>query len=67
MTKNWIILGIGVLLALFGTLWTLQGLNVMTGSAMSGVTMFAVLGPIVGILGVALVAFGVYRRRKATR
>jgi len=67
MTKNWIILGIGVLLALFGALWTLQGLNVMTGSAMSGVTMFAVLGPIVGVAGVVLFAFGVYRRRKSAR
>jgi len=67
MRKNWFILGVGVLLALFGTLWTLQGMDVLTGSAMSGVTLFAVLGPIVGVAGVALLAFGVYRRRNAAR
>ncbi|KRE40850.1 hypothetical protein [Knoellia sp. Soil729] len=45
---------LGVLLVLAGVVWTLQGLNVLGGSAMSGVTLWAVVGPIVAVLGVVL-------------
>jgi hypothetical protein len=54
MNKN-LQAGLGVLLALVGLIWTLQGLNVLGGSVMSGVTAWAVIGPIVVILGVWLV------------
>lgn len=60
---RWIWLVIGVVLLAFGVVWTLQGLNVLTGSAMSGHTIFAVIGPIVGIVGLILVVVGVQRRR----
>ncbi|MFG1962601.1 hypothetical protein [Nonomuraea sp. NPDC049028] len=51
--KAWIFLVLGVLLVLMGALWTLQGLGVVGGSVMSGVTLWAIIGPIVG----AVVAF----------
>ena len=43
--------------------WTLQGLDILGGSAMSGVTLWAVVGPLVAIAGLWLAASG-YRRRR---
>lgn len=60
---RWIWLVVGVLVLAVGVVWTLQGLNVLTGSAMSGHPIFAVIGPIVGIVGLILVVVGVQRRR----
>lgn len=53
--------GLGLLLVLIGLVWTLQGLNVLGGSAMSGVTLWAVIGPVVAVLGLTL-ALGARRR-----
>ena len=64
MRWAWLILG--VLAFLVGAVWTLQGLNVLKGSSlMSGQPLWAIIGPIVAIIGLALVAFGagVGRRR----
>ena len=44
----------GVVLLLIGGLWTLQGLGVVGGSAMSGVTLWAMVGPVVALVGVYL-------------
>ena len=57
------LLVVGVLLLLTGILWTLQGLDVIGGSAMSGVTTWAVIGPIVAVVGLVLAVLGA--RRKA--
>jgi hypothetical protein len=46
---------VGVLVLLVGALWTLQGLGYVGGSAMSGVTLWAVIGPIVAVAGLGLV------------
>jgi hypothetical protein len=51
-----------VLLLLTGILWTLQGLDVLGGSAMSGVTTWAVVGPIVAVVGLVLTVLGARRR-----
>ncbi len=45
---------IGVVLALLGLLWILQGLDVIGGSGMSGHGIWAVIGLVVGALGVFL-------------
>ncbi|MET7477029.1 hypothetical protein ABZT17_22030 [Streptomyces sp. NPDC005648] len=67
MKKNWIVLALGALLTLAGVAWTLQGMNVMKGSAMSGVTMWAVVGPIVALGGVVLLGVGLARLRRISR
>jgi hypothetical protein len=54
-------IGLGILLLLVGALWTLQGLGVVGGSVMSGVTLWAIIGPIVALAGIALAVSG--RRR----
>lgn len=49
--------GLGVLLILMGLVWTLQGLGVLQGSSpMTGETLWAVIGPIVALIGVIVVA-----------
>jgi len=44
----------GVVLLLVGVLWTLQGVGVVGGSVMSGVTLWAIVGPIVALVGAYL-------------
>lgn len=47
-----------------GAIWTLQGLDVLGGSSMSGVTLWAVIGPVVAVLGLTL-ALSARRRDSA--
>ena len=51
-----VLLVMGVVLILMGVVWTLQGLGVLGGSAMSGDALWAVVGPIVVVVG-AVVLF----------
>ena len=60
MRWTWLILG--VLAVLIGGVWTLQGLNILQGSGMSGNLTFAVIGPIVAVVGLILIAFGARQR-----
>jgi hypothetical protein len=57
-----LLLAIGVVLVLVGLLWFLQGIDVVGGSGMSGKTLWAVVGPIVAILGAAVIVAGNRRR-----
>jgi len=49
---------IGVLMVVVGAVWTFQGLGYLKGSPMTGVQLWAVVGPIVAGLGVALAYVG---------
>ena len=62
MNKN-LRVGLGVLLVLVGLIWTLQGLGYIAGSVMTGVTLWAIVGPIVAVLGIWLVAGALRARR----
>jgi hypothetical protein len=53
---------LGVVLALAGVVWTLQGLGLVGGSFMTGATIWAVIGPITALAGVIVAARG-FRRR----
>jgi hypothetical protein len=59
---RWLLLVLGVVLVLAGIVWTLQGLNVMGGSAMSGKSVWTVIGPITALVGVLVTAAGLRRR-----
>ncbi|HEY5265498.1 MAG TPA: hypothetical protein VIJ40_01665 [Acidimicrobiales bacterium] len=48
---------VGLVLSLTGIVWILQGTNVMRGSGMSGHGIYAVLGVVVLLIGVALLAW----------
>lgn len=56
-----ILLVIGVIAVLLGIVWTLQGVNILQGSGMSGHAIFAVIGVIVGIVGLVLIGIGMRR------
>ncbi len=60
-----VLLVMGVVLILMGVLWTMQGLDIVGGSAMSGQTLWAVVGPIVVIVGAVLLFRGL--RTQPTR
>ncbi|MCW2712913.1 MAG: hypothetical protein JWP24_3107 [Marmoricola sp.] len=49
-----VVLVLSALMIAVGLLWTLQGLDVVKGSAMSGVEFWAVIGPAVAGFGLAL-------------
>ena len=63
---RWIWVIVGVLALAFGVLWTLQGLNIVAGSAMSGQGLFVIIGPIVALVGLALVFIGLRLRPSAS-
>jgi len=53
---------LGGLMLVVGLVWTLQGLGYLSGSPMSGVAFWAILGPLVAGFGVALMIVGVRSR-----
>lgn len=64
--RMWPLVVPGVILVAVGLVWTLQGLDVLGGSAMSGASLWAIIGPIVMLVGVALIVTAVVRRRTTT-
>jgi hypothetical protein len=64
--KGWLLVGLGVLMVAAGVVWALQGLDVLGGSAMSGVTFWAVVGPIVAVAGLVVVVFGARIGRRSS-
>ncbi|WP_412544039.1 hypothetical protein R8Z50_16535 [Longispora sp. K20-0274] len=57
--KSWVEIVGGILLVLVGAVWTLQGLGYLAGSSMTGVALWAVIGPVVAVGGLYLVTLGV--------
>jgi hypothetical protein len=64
--RIWLFLVPGVILVAVGLVWTLQGLNVLGGSVMSGSPLWATIGPVVLVVGLVLigVALAISRRRR---
>ena len=56
---------LGALVALAGAVWTLQGLGYIGGSFMSGATLWAVIGPIVLLAGLAIIVLALRGRRRS--
>ncbi|RNB50704.1 hypothetical protein EDM22_06295 [Agromyces tardus] len=62
----WPFLVPGVVLSVVGLVWTLQGLDVLRGSVMSGSSLWATIGPIVLLIGLVLIGIAIaIRRRRA--
>ena len=59
---RWIVIVIGVVLALFGTVWLLQGLSILPGTFMRGSQLWVIIGGAVALVGLALVVTGARRR-----
>jgi hypothetical protein len=57
----WVV--VGVVLVLLGLLWTLQGIDVIQGSSMSGTTTWSIIGPIVLLVGAIVMSVGIRGRK----
>jgi hypothetical protein len=64
--KSSLLIGAGVLITVAGIVFALQGLGYIGGSVMSGVTFWAVAGPLIALAGIAVAVFGVRARRSAS-
>ncbi|HTX26447.1 MAG TPA: hypothetical protein VME19_05450 [Streptosporangiaceae bacterium] len=58
-----LLVGVGLLVAVAGVIFTLQGVGVIGGSFMSGATSWAVAGPVIALAGLALATAALRRRR----
>jgi hypothetical protein len=63
--KSGLLILVGLLIAVAGIVFALQGLGYIGGSVMSGVTFWAVLGPLIAVAGIALAALGARYRRSS--
>ena len=48
---------IGIILAIFGAIWFLQGANILLGSAMTGSPFWEVTGALTIVVGLAIIAY----------
>lgn len=55
---------VGIVVALFGLLFTLQGVGVLAGSAMSNTMFWSVAGPVIVLVGLVVVGLGLRPRRR---
>jgi hypothetical protein len=58
-----LLVGVGLLVAVAGVIFTLQGVGDIGGSFMSGSSVWEVAGPVIALAGLALAAVGLRRRR----
>jgi hypothetical protein len=65
--KGWLPMAVGLLAIVLGAVWTLQGLDILAGSVMTGVTVWAIVGPIVAFVGLLLIVIGLRIRSRSKR
>ena len=56
-----LLIAAGSLITVAGVIFALQGAGVIGGSFMSGTTTWAVAGPVIALVGLALVVLGLRR------
>jgi len=57
--------GAGVIVMIAGIIFALQGVGVIGGSFMSGTSLWAILGPLIALAGLAMAGFGLWHLRSA--
>jgi hypothetical protein len=60
-----VLVAIGALVVVMGVVFMLQGFGLIGGSAMTGSVLWAILGPIIALAGIALIVVGVRSRPKS--
>jgi len=55
MQRHWVLLIVGAVLDLVGTIWALQGINVLPGSFMTGQPFWAGAGAVTMAIGMVLI------------
>lgn len=62
--RRGLLVGLGVLVTVAGVVFALQGLGYIGGSSMTGTTLWSVLGPLIAVLGLAMILAGLRARRR---
>ncbi|MCV7090542.1 hypothetical protein [Mycobacterium interjectum] len=58
MSRTFVVtLALGLIVALIGLIWALQGFGVLGGSPMSNTTTWSIIGPITVLIGLVIVIF----------
>ena len=60
---KYVLMIVGAVLIFFGSIWFLQGINILPGSFMTGQTKWAIIGSISFVVGVALIFLSRKMRR----
>jgi hypothetical protein len=63
--RSGVLTAAGVIVTIAGVIWALQGFGVIGGSFMSGNSVWAVIGPIVAVVGLLVIGIGIRRARSA--
>ena len=62
---GWLTMTLGLLALTLGLLWTLQGLDLLEDSLLSGEPAWTVAGAVLAVTGLALLVVGTRRRNRA--
>ena len=65
--RNGLLIIVGLAVTAAGVIFGLQGFGVLGGSAMSGSSLWSVLGPLIALCGLVLTGAGLRRGRVAPR
>ena len=57
MRRAVVTFAVGLIVALFGLVWALQGFGVLGGSPMSNTTTWSIIGPITVLIGIVIAVF----------
>ena len=57
MRRAVVTFAVGLIVAVFGLVWALQGFGVLGGSPMSNTTTWSIIGPITVLIGIAIAVF----------
>jgi hypothetical protein len=64
--KGWLPLTLGLLAVVVGAVWTAQGLGYVTDSELTDQRAWALIGPLVALIGLALLRHGLRQRRRGS-
>jgi hypothetical protein len=62
--RKGLLIGVGAVATVAGVIWMLQGFGYIQGSFMTGATVWAVIGPVVALAGIAMITVGLRARRR---
>ncbi|MBQ0895798.1 hypothetical protein KBX37_22325 [Micromonospora sp. U56] len=62
--RGWLTLTLGLLAVVVGAVWTVQGLGYVGGSVMTDHRIWAVVGPVVILIGLVVLWRGLKARRR---
>lgn len=65
LMRGWLPLTLGLLAVVLGALWTVQGLGFVSGSVMTDQRIWAAVGPVVVLIGLAALRRGMRVRRRS--